>query len=213
MMLWRLSLELLMASLAKMRSPRSGDFGAVILSGGRSSRMGQDKALLRTPSGKMMIEIVSQAASLVASYVVEVGGNYSGHDYVADRSIHEGPLAASVAGLRAITSKRLFDGIFVLACDLASIDSDALKSLVVLSGGCTVVPVVSGRAQYSCSFISASGVNRVLGKKEFRSSKWSELYEATDDVVYLDVDLEPNLVPDAFLDVDTPSEYTSLFHT
>ena len=169
--------------------------------------MGQDKALLLTPSGKMLVDIVAEAASRVASCIVEVGGNYSGYHHVPDENSHRGPLVASVAGLRAVTSYRTFDGIFVLACDLPSIDASALESLVVLSSGCTVVPIVSGRPQYSCSFISAFGVNQILAKKEFPSSKWSQLFEAADDMVYLDVDAEPNLVSEAFIDVDTPMEY------
>ncbi len=189
----------------------NGDFGAVILSGGRSERMGRDKALLLTPSGKTVIEVVSEAASSIAKCVIEVGGSYSDFPRIPDKREHEGPLMGSLAGLRAISAMGNFDGIFLLACDLPMIDPESLNSLVFLSRGCTVVPIVSGRAQYSCSFVSALGIRSVLTKKEFPDFKWSGLFEATPDLIYLDIDAERNLSTAAFLDVDTPLDYLNLY--
>ena len=101
-----------------------GSVGAIILTGGRASRLGGvDKARL-TVAGRPMVETVLRAARAVAGTVVAVGprGN------CREEPPHSGPVAGIAAGLAALRGE--VDVVVVVACDLPGLDADTLAALV-----------------------------------------------------------------------------------
>src|SRR5699024_8795230 len=79
-------------------SRASGAVGAIVLTGGRGSRLGVlDKARL-TVSGRPMVETVLRAAREVAGRVITVG---PGGDTREDPP-HSGPVAGIAAGLASV---------------------------------------------------------------------------------------------------------------
>lgn len=99
--------------------------GAVILCGGRSSRMGRDKALLSVGSGEVMLERVARRVSEVvaADRIVCVGGPGqqlpelpAGIRILRDPEPHCGPLVGLAVGLRELQSEA--EAIFLCACDV-----------------------------------------------------------------------------------------------
>ena len=98
--------------------------GAVVLTGGRGSRLGGlDKARLRV-AGQPMVETVLRAAREVASPVVTVG---PGGD-TREEPPHSGPVAGIAAGLAALPETVRI--VVVVACDLPGLDADTLRALV-----------------------------------------------------------------------------------
>ena len=112
-------------------------YGAIILAGGRSSRMGKDKASLEI-SGKSMVErLLLKLSPIVAEVVLIRAPGQSipnipvelenrtkvGWDSVKDR----GPLQGIVDGLPLLNSA--IDKVFLLTCDLPNITTDWLQSL------------------------------------------------------------------------------------
>ncbi|MEW6182920.1 MAG: molybdopterin-guanine dinucleotide biosynthesis protein B [Bacillota bacterium] len=120
---------------------------AVILAGGRSTRMGTDKAFLEV-EGRRLIERDVSALGRVFSEVIIAGdpGVYGG---LADRVVKDffeeaGPLAGVHAGL----SFASHDRVFVAACDLPFIDGEMAAFIVQrLQGYDASVPCVGGRLQ------------------------------------------------------------------
>ncbi len=93
---------------------------AIVLAGGRSRRLGQDKALLDLGQGPLLARTVAVAASLCADVVVvtDVPGRYQDLGlpvrWASDRRPGQGPLAGLEAGLEAARHQFAL----LLACDL-----------------------------------------------------------------------------------------------
>jgi molybdopterin-guanine dinucleotide biosynthesis protein A len=119
---------------AKMASPeKNNDVAAFVLAGGKSSRMGRDKAFAEL-AGKTLLERALAVARAVAPDVRIVGFNprlvafASEHKLalIADRFAERGPLAGIHAALRSSKSELNF----VLSVDCPFITAECAKFLV-----------------------------------------------------------------------------------
>ena len=112
-------------------------YGAIILAGGRSSRMGKDKASLKI-SGKSMIERLLLELSPIVAQIVVIRApgqtipnipkelkdrTHIGWDSVKDR----GPLQGIVDALPLLNSE--IDKVFLLTCDLPYITTNWFQTL------------------------------------------------------------------------------------
>ena len=98
--------------------------GIVILAGGRSERMGRDKALLEL-DGRRLIDVVSDAAHQLTADVVIVGGATGRAESIPDVHPGEGPLGGLITGLQA-----LGPGVHLaLACDMPFITPEPLQNI------------------------------------------------------------------------------------
>ena len=121
---------------------------AAILAGGRSSRMGRDKAFLPTPPDGGPL-IARQAAllrglgidDLIISGRPGVDYGVTGARVVTDTVLNAGPLA----GLAAVLSAALHPWVLVIAVDLPHLTAAYLEKLLATGGGLTgVVPLGVG---------------------------------------------------------------------
>ncbi|MGB3297910.1 MAG: molybdenum cofactor guanylyltransferase [Phormidesmis sp.] len=107
---------------------------AIILAGGRSRRMGHDKALLTLPDGRPLLHRTAQIAQQLATDVVVVtpwSDRYRSALPPQVRLIHEttapgkaaGPLSGFAEGLKQISS----DWCLLLACDMPYLQSAPLQ--------------------------------------------------------------------------------------
>ena len=126
----------------------AGRLAGLLLTGGRSRRMGRDKSQLvlggRTMAarlGGLLVEVVGPALAL------EVGPGSSGLAAVREAPPFAGPLAAVVAGWRALAAAGHTGPVLVVACDLPLLDAAALRLLADWPGEGSVVPVADGRRQ------------------------------------------------------------------
>ena len=106
----------------------TGAAGAIVLTGGRASRLGgADKAGIAV-AGRPMLETVVRAAAAVSDAVVTVG---PGGD-TCEEPPYSGPVAGIAAGLAALPER--VDLVVVVACDLPDLDDDTLHALVAALG-------------------------------------------------------------------------------
>jgi molybdopterin-guanine dinucleotide biosynthesis protein A len=108
----------------------SGDVAAVVLAGGKSSRMGSDKAVLDF-CGRRMIEVVVDRMRMLTDRIVVVTRSRrvvkpAETVIIEDESPFAGPLPALIAGLRAAGTER----VVVVACDMPFLDAGFLGHLV-----------------------------------------------------------------------------------
>ena len=106
------------------------DIAAAILAGGKSTRMGRDKALLEL-SGKPFIQRVAEVLQGVFSQVVVVsdhGKQYAflGLPVVEDTYKNCGPLG----GMHAALSKTGADAVFFCSCDVPFLSADLIRYVV-----------------------------------------------------------------------------------
>lgn len=116
-----------------MSDPQVSALGALILTGGKSSRMGRDKAGIDW-GGKIAVErVAALARSAGAGVVLTVGARDFGIDNVVEPKPGEGPAAGIVAGGMALRDRGVARAL-VLACDAPTITLDDLLPLLRVPG-------------------------------------------------------------------------------
>ena len=123
-------------------------FAAALMAGGRSRRMGTDKALLtvtwraqQMPLWKRQLAVLSE---LKPNQLMLSGPQRAGSPVIAvsDRWTSSGPLA----GIATCLDLCLHEFLLVLAVDLPNVESACLAQLLLRSAnGCGVVPMRLGR--------------------------------------------------------------------
>ena len=125
---------------------------AIVLAGGRSSRMGRPKAALDFAGVPLLTRVVSELKRRFAEIVVVAAPESEDLlqiDVPATKIIHDevafwGPLDALRRGLEAITSEIAF----ACSCDLPLLDCDVAAAIVaMLDGFDAAIPIVDGKLQ------------------------------------------------------------------
>jgi len=111
----------------------------IILTGGRSSRIGTDKCLLKLGIKTILQDLVDKL-SLLCEEVILVSNTpdlhqINGTDVVKDEVPYQGPLGGISAGLKA--SNRFHN--FVVSCDTPFLNLNLVKHLIAEAGGFDVV--------------------------------------------------------------------------
>lgn len=106
-------------------------FAGAVLTGGASTRMGRDKALLAVDGLPMARRVADTLAAAGAAEVIAVGGDLdglraAGLDARADRRQGAGPLGGLLTALEATST----DLVAVVACDLPDLAPDVVVALV-----------------------------------------------------------------------------------
>jgi len=102
--------------------------GAIILAGGKSSRMGVDKGLMLL-NQKPMVQHVIDTVKLIADELIIVANNEEykqfGYEVIPDEIENAGPLAGICAGLKQAN----YYYNFVLSCDVPFVTKEMLSLL------------------------------------------------------------------------------------
>lgn len=98
---------------------------AIILAGGASRRMGEDKALLAWDGVRAVDRVAGLAAAAGAGEVVVSGGDY-GRRFIRDPEEGAGPVAGVLAAMRAVEAERYL----ILAVDAPTLTADDLAPLL-----------------------------------------------------------------------------------
>lgn len=134
--------------------------GAIVLAGGRSVRMGQDKALLRTNGLTLLETVVATLRPLVGEIVI-VADRAEKYDLpdccvLGDLYPETGPLGGILTGLHALGPGHHL----VVACDMPALQS-ALLHLLLDSAGPewdVIVPEVKGRMEPLCAVYADTAI-------------------------------------------------------
>jgi len=181
---------------------------AIVLCGGRSTRMGRDKASLPFGNETLLLRVVRlvrEVAGEVLLVAREGQALPDGVDAVRDPAEGLGPLAGIAAGLLAMTSERAF----VAACDMPLLRPALARRLIELSHGYEAcVPLVDGFAVPTCAVYAkttAALARELVAARELRPKALFESvrtrFVAGDELRDVDPELE------SFLDCDTQESY------
>lgn len=182
---------------------------AVILAGGRSSRMGTTKALLRFENEPLIVHLVRRLQPLFSTIVVVVA---PGQDLpplpvtiVPDDVAHQGPVGGIYYGLRAVRDPFAF----VTSCDCAFLRTSLVAHLVSrIPDADVVVPRWEGRAQPLVAVYRTTVVpvlERQLAQGELRPVT---LFERV-NTRYVDEDeiRQFDAAGDSFFNMNRPEDY------
>jgi molybdopterin-guanine dinucleotide biosynthesis protein A len=111
------------------RSGRGLSIAGFVLAGGKSSRMGADKALLPYRGGTL-VEHIARVVTLACGSATIVGPlerySHLGLAVIADRHAGSGP----VSGIHAALEASPADWILVAACDMPGLTAEFLRALI-----------------------------------------------------------------------------------
>jgi molybdopterin-guanine dinucleotide biosynthesis protein A len=185
---------------------------ALILCGGRSRRMGRDKASLQFGNETLLARMVRLVGQVVPEVVLvaregqELPAGLRECDRIArDPAEGLGPLAAIAAGLPVIHGERAL----VVACDMPLLRPSLARRLLDLSEGYEAcVPVIDGVTMATCAVYGRAAATRAATLVAERRLRPLFLLErlntrtvGPDDLR----DVDPHL--DSFRNCNTPDDY------
>lgn len=150
----------------KIKIDKEKRVGGLLLAGGKSSRMGKNKALLRpfAENGMNFLELGFNLLAAVADpcYVsCAMGAGYAGYPCLEDSRYGQGPAGGIAAGL--VEAEKLgLEGMMVLACDMPLLREMDLRKLLIHFAGapktaltCAYVSSATGKMQMLCAIYRA----------------------------------------------------------
>lgn len=178
---------------------------ALILAGGESRRMGQDKARLLLGEQTLLEHVIGIVQPLFVEVLVSVREPRADCDLpqVCDDPQHAGPLAGLAAGLAHSQTA----WVFVVACDMPFVTSQLIENIAKLCNEVdAVVPVVQGYPQPLVAFYATRILGQLheLQRGDGKQSLRELLKKLT--VRYVDETEMQATGPSEFFDLDTQQD-------
>ncbi len=125
---------------------------AIIMAGGKSERMGQDKSMLLIDNKPLIKHIFDQLYPHFSQIIVSSNDvskySFLGVEIVPDRVTGQGPLMGIASALRASVNEMNF----VIACDIPEIDIRFVRSMIKESRDFDAVVPQTGKSRYEPLF-------------------------------------------------------------
>jgi molybdopterin-guanine dinucleotide biosynthesis protein A len=123
------------------------EFTGILLCGGKSLRMGTDKALLELKDMPMALYPLKILKNWCSEILISANDNrldFLGHSVVHDEILNIGPMG----GLFSCLTKSAHDWNIVVACDMPLITGTMLSRMIDAAKDCqAVVPIVNNRPE------------------------------------------------------------------
>lgn len=185
--------------------PELKDITAIILAGGKSSRMQEDKGLVGF-WGKMMIEHAIEKVKTIAGHIIIITQNPEylrfGHPCFKDIYNEKGPLGGIFTGLvQSTTQKNL-----VLGCDMPFLSVRLLQELISRSNHEDVLVTEHlGKTEPLCAIYNKTC------EPHFRLCLEEGRLKVTDalqglNTLFTSFDADPWLAADEFANINSPEE-------
>ena len=187
------------------------EYSAIVLAGGKSSRMGRPKADLRFEAATMLDYIVSEMTRVFDELVVAVSEPrmYAWEGYsarsIVDRARYRGPVAALEQALREIE----FDRAFVCSCDVPFVNGDLARKLCDMLGDHdALIPHVDGKLQPLHAVYRKTCAKVLATMRAQKENRLHEIVNFANVRIVPDEELrafDPELL--SFFNVNTPEDY------
>jgi molybdopterin-guanine dinucleotide biosynthesis protein A len=185
--------------------------GALVLAGGRSSRLGRDKALVRVDGQPLVAWLSARLAQVLSPVVVVVDrpARYAlAVPQVTDAYSGLGPLGGLATGLEALDAPAAF----ACACDMPLLRPALVELLCAeLDGYDVAVPERAGRLEPLCAVYARSCLSAALRLLQQRQLRVGGLAEAVHARVLKEEEwraADPE--GDSFLNVNTAADLAAL---
>jgi molybdopterin-guanine dinucleotide biosynthesis protein A len=187
----------------------SAPVAGILLTGGKSRRLGVDKARL-VLDGETLAVRGARLLTGVCAPVMEVGAGASGLRAVLEEPAGAGPLAAIAAGGEELRARGHRGAVVVLAVDLPCATPALLAALRDWPGEPTVVPRAAGRLQLVSARYGADALVAARSLVTAGVRALGGLLDVVDHDVMEESVWGAVASADAFADVDTPADAARL---
>jgi molybdopterin-guanine dinucleotide biosynthesis protein A len=189
----------------------SNSVSAIILAGGRSSRMGRAKASLKFGSSTLLDRVVAEMKKNLDDIVV-IASPTDAIEIASVRTVHdateyEGPVGALERGIVATTNEIAF----ACSCDVPFVSAQLALALAGMLGDCdAVIPHVDGKLQtlhavYRKKCAKVLATMRANGEHRLHEIvNFAEVRVVPEDEI-LAFDPKPDMR--SFFNVNTPDDY------
>jgi molybdenum cofactor guanylyltransferase len=189
---------------------RVNGLAVFVLAGGRSRRMGQDKAALLVGGATLLERALATARTLTPD--VRIVGPAESYGTIAsvveDRYADSGPLAGIHAAL-TVTQQALN---VMLAVDLPGVSTLLLRYLVEQASRgdeLVTVPRAAGRLQPLCAVYRKEFVGRAAESLERGANKIDPLFEGCSRIITEDELAHAGVAEEMFENVNTPEDFAA----
>lgn len=178
----------------------------IILAGGKSSRMGSDKGLVKI-NGKRFIEHILDALLPSVNEVIIIANNDNynnlGYKVIEDKIKDCGPLGGIYTGL--LNSQT--ESNIVVSCDIPFISSDLIKHILENMGRADMsVPLYKGNIEPLCAVYTKKTTDKIhslIMNKEFKIQNVLRYFIIKEIHITKKLDFYNDLL---FVNINTPEE-------
>lgn len=197
------------------------DISGIILSGGKSSRMGKNKSLMMINGESVISRLIRLMSNLFEKVIIISNEpelyNFQGIDVYPDIYSNVGPLAGIHSGLvNSLTEKN-----FIISCDLPLMNSRMITSIVNFhSESLITVPKADGFLQQLCGLYSKDVIpyiERIISidlNQENRDSsqtkrkcKIHNLIESVPSTIIEDIEVLEGFQENIFFNMNKPEDF------
>jgi molybdopterin-guanine dinucleotide biosynthesis protein A len=186
------------------------DVAALLLTGGRSRRMGRDKAILVVGGQTLAGRTATLLASAATGPVIEVGAGVSGLPLMIDDRPRVGPLGAVASGRTELRRLGWSGAALVVATDLPRLDAAFLRWLAGHPFDGSVVPVADGQPQWLCARYDPTALDAAEGLVGAGRSALRELGAVGAALLVDEASWSGVAAPGILADVDQPADLVRL---
>ena len=187
--------------------PASG----VLLAGGKSSRMGTNKALLRFASGETVIERIVSRLRPLCSEVLLITNTPAEYAFLG-LPMHADayPGASSLGGIATGLVHAARERAVVLSCDLPLVNPHLLAHLLALPFDYDLLmPFIAGRQQPLHAIYARTCLPAIQAQIAAGDLKIIRLMDTLNARIVTDADLDPAWLP-SFRNMNTPEDWEAL---
>ena len=179
----------------------------VVLAGGKSIRMGEDKALLPYKGKTLILNVVETMQTLFTRVLVSVQPNDSLGVLPVDRIVDRYPDSGPMGGISSVLEAGERE-IFCVACDMPFLNPKIIEYIAGMKGFDAVIPVWEDRLQVLHALYSQSILNSLHGSIRGGNLKISDVF-GTANVRYVSDDELRKIDPSgaSFSNLNTPADY------
>jgi len=177
--------------------------GLIILAGGKSSRMGRNKAFLELGELTLIERIINMGKEAGITEIIVVTNEIKKYEFLDVKIVNDyypgmGPLAGIHSGL--IHSKHLNN--FVIPCDMPFVATDIINILLLNQTDCqVVVPMMDGKYQPLTAIYTRDCIPFIEQLLKEKISKVIRLYDLV-KTCYIELKDDTN-----FFNINTPDDF------
>ncbi|MCL3781441.1 molybdenum cofactor guanylyltransferase [Prolixibacteraceae bacterium JC049] len=178
----------------------------IILAGGKSSRMGQDKGLMELDGKPMVLHVADVLQSFCSEVIISTNNTaygFLGKELVADKVKGKGPIAGLHAGLSRSQTK----WVAFIACDTPFVQPWVYEQLMEhVANADAAFPMHNGKTEPLIALFRQSALSKVEEQMANGDLKIHRLIE-TLNAVKVDFTQELHAFPNLFNNINTPEEF------
>lgn len=188
---------------------------AVILAGGKSSRMGQDKTQLVFRGQTLLASAIERFSAVFDHVYLSVGSSEKYPEIKIPRVIDAFPGCGPMAGLHAALSATIDEGVFIAAADLPFSSPAAALKMIELCGSCAsaVISRQNGKLEPAFAYYKKALLPTLEAALKSGNYKMMQLFESFPCRIILPEELGELWNNNILSNLNFPEDYLRLLET